>query len=622
MKILNLVNLKRLLKKDIISIIKEICNGVEIKDASGNILLGSKIGNTIGSGAEITGLDKEKAGVDPEKLSFEKDDPKLYGRFPVYFHDQIIGWVSGGAGALSVAKLLAYQAQLEEEKKLLAKETLEKYKEINLLYNLTEKLSQKPDAQEIAGLVLKEAKKTIKADSMAILLANEANDRIEVIAAYGSIQEQDPVLFDGEGLVESIRLTGRAEIINEVAADPRYFALNPLFKSIMYAPLKIKDNIIGIFILGSQEKILNYTAEDLKMLNVLSSQAAFALENIRLNFILETFGRYLSDDLVKQLLTTPGALNLGGEKKLITILLSDLRGFTSLAEKLSPETVVSIINNYLKAMVDVIQKYNGTILEFIGDAVMVIFGAPIATKDHAALAVACALEMQLAMASVNQWNQENGIPVIQMGIGVNTGQVIVGNIGSEKRTKYGCVGSQVNLTGRIEAYTLGGQILISQETLLALKSLKVEIKERLCVRPKGFKEPIIVFDVTGMGEPYSLYLPQSKPELISLVEVIPVKIYLIEDKYCQDTGFDGVITGLSLSDVPEIEISPAQKILVPADLKLQILAMDGEVWFDEVYGKVKAVETDEANKHYCLVQLTVIPQQGKEYLQNLVNGKL
>ena len=136
----------------------------------------------------------------------------------------------------------------------------------------------------------------------------------------------------------------------------------------IYSPLKVKDNVIGIIFVGN-EKSLNYTAEDLKMLNVLASQAAFALENVKLNYIQETFGRYLSDDLVKRVVATSGALKLGGEKKQITIRMSDLRGFTSLAEELPPETVVAIISNYLKTMVDVIQKYNGTILEFIGDAI-------------------------------------------------------------------------------------------------------------------------------------------------------------------------------------------------------------------------------------------------------------
>src|SRR5919199_53781 len=146
-------------------------------------------------------------------------------------------------------------------------------------------------------------------------------------------------------------------------------------------------------------------------------------------------------------------------------LMSDLRGFTSLMGCLAPEQVVTIINRYLSAMVDVILQYEGSINEFIGDAIFVIFGAPLWRPDHAQRAVACAVAMQLAMVSVNAQNRSDGLPEVEMGIGVNTGEVVVGNLGSHKRTKYGVVGTHVNLTARIESYTVGGQILISATTL-------------------------------------------------------------------------------------------------------------------------------------------------------------
>ena len=164
------------------------------------------------------------------------------------------------------------------------------------------------------------------------------------------------------------------------------------------------------------------------------------------------------------LLASPEKLQLGGEKRQVTILMSDLRGFTSVAERLAPEQVVTIINRYLGTMVDVILQYQGTINEFIGDAILVLFGAPICLEDHAQRAVACAMAMQLAMASVNAQNRDEGLPEVEMGIGMHTGEVVVGNIGSHKRTKYGVVGSPVNLTSRIESYTIGGQVLISETT--------------------------------------------------------------------------------------------------------------------------------------------------------------
>ena len=183
--------------------------------------------------------------------------------------------------------------------------------------------------------------------------------------------------------------------------------------------------------------------------------------DVRNRFIRQTFGRYLSDDIVETILEQPDGLKIGGEKRQATILMSDLRGFTSLSEGLPAEDVVAMVNIYLETMTDIILKYQGTIDEFIGDGILVIFGAPLQRPDDAQRAVACAVDMQLAMASVNDLNRQAGHPEVALGIGINTGPMVVGNIGSKKRMKYGVVGSNVNLTARIESYTVGGQIFIS-----------------------------------------------------------------------------------------------------------------------------------------------------------------
>ena len=125
--------------------------------------------------------------------------------------------------------------------------------------------------------------------------------------------------------------------------------------------------------------------------------------------------------------------------------MSDLRGFTAFSETLPPETIVRLLNNYLSEMTTVIQKYNGAIDSFIGDAIQAIFGAPFQRPDDAERAVACALEMQIAMLGVNTWNVQQAYPEIEMGIGINTGEVVVGNIGSRKRAKYSVQGSNANL---------------------------------------------------------------------------------------------------------------------------------------------------------------------------------
>ena len=169
--------------------------------------------------------------------------------------------------------------------------------------------------------------------------------------------------------------------------------------------------------------------------------------------------------MVASLLETPEGLRLGGEKRELTILLADLRGFTALADRYTPEQVVRVLNNYLGTMADLIVAHQGTIDEFIGDAILAIFGAPVARPDDAERAAACAVAMQLAMREVNAFNRGEGLAEVEMGIAVNTGEVVVGNIGSQTRAKYGVVGTHVNLAGRIEGFTVGGQILVSDATL-------------------------------------------------------------------------------------------------------------------------------------------------------------
>ena len=190
----------------------------------------------------------------------------------------------------------------------------------------------------------------------------------------------------------------------------------------------------------------------------------------RNQFIRETFGRYTSDDIVGVLLDLPEGLKLGGEKRQVTLLMSDLRGFTALAERLEATQVVALLNHYLSAMIEIIQKNGGTIDDIIGDAILVLFGAPVAMPDAAQRAVCCGLEMQKAMQEVNEYNFHKGWPEIEMGIALHTGEAVVGNIGSTKRSKYGVVGQPVNLTARIESFTVGGQVLVSPTLISAVQS--------------------------------------------------------------------------------------------------------------------------------------------------------
>jgi class 3 adenylate cyclase len=299
-------------------------------------------------------------------------------------------------------------------------------------------------------------------------------------------------------------------------------------------------------------------------------------------FIRQTFGRYVTDDVVASLLDSPEGLRLGGEKRLVTIVMADLRGFTAFSGRLAPEQVVAILNIYLGKMAEVITQYQGTIDEFIGDTILVLFGAPIWRQDHAARAVACAVAMQLAMDAVNAELCQAGLPAVEMGIGVNTGEVVVGNIGSHKRAKYGVVGSPVNLTSRIESYAVGGQVLISEATRQAIGPL-LRIAKHLEVNAKGLDTPVAVYDVRGIGGTYNLLLPEPADALVPLEKALRLRYTVLEDKHLGEAVYTGSLLTLSARGG---ELLCNQAVALWSDLKIQLLDNNEEAFVGAFYAKV------------------------------------
>ncbi len=304
--------------------------------------------------------------------------------------------------------------------------------------------------------------------------------------------------------------------------------------------------------------------------------------------IRKTFGRYLTDQVVSSLLENPEGLKIGGERRKITILTSDLRGFTATSERLPPEEVVKILNIYLEAMTDVITAYQGTIDEFMGDGILVLFGAPTLRNDDGTRAIACAIAMQQALEPVNEQLQKLGWAKLEMGIGIHTGEVVVGNIGSEKRTKYSVIGSHVNLTYRIESFTIGGQILISESTFQETENLLV-IRGIQQVRAKGVKQPITIYDVSGIEGNHNLTLPRSEEVFFPLPQAISLQYAILDGKHIDETLFKGSLVQLSERG-GEIQIedrNPETFPLEQTNFKFNLFFPDDPTLAEEdIYAKV------------------------------------
>jgi adenylate cyclase len=366
-------------------------------------------------------------------------------------------------------------------------------------------------------------------------LCRLAQDLIEAPIAYVSLLDQNRQWFKAscglDGLSEiarkgsicdiTIRKTGPTVIPNTLV-DPVFknnphVVGDPKIRFYIGFPLTVHGHCVGTLCtmdyqsresisekqLSQLESLARIAETELLLKDSLDTQQQLLKHRNELReknaFVRRVLGRYVTDEVAEHVLSAPEELHLGGERREVTILMSDLRGFTVMSDRMDPETVVTVLNHYLHHMVEIALKWGGTIDEIIGDALLIIFGAPLQLPDHAKRAACCAIEMQQTMAAVNSCLGKEGLPAIACGIGVNTGEVVVGNIGSEKRMKYSVVGSPVNLTSRIESLTIGGQILASESTREALGQ-QARIDGKLRVNMKGFDRPVTIYEIGGVGD--------------------------------------------------------------------------------------------------------------------------
>jgi class 3 adenylate cyclase len=267
------------------------------------------------------------------------------------------------------------------------------------------------------------------------------------------------------------------------------------------------------------------------------------------DFIRSAFGRYVSPEVAQAILESPEGLRFGGTKRRVTVLMSDLRGYTRFAEQGEPAEVMEILNGYLARMADVVIAHGGTINEFIGDAIFAVYGAPVAHPDHAERAAATALAMQAALAEVNAEHARRGLPAFEMGIGLHTGEAVVGNIGSEQRAKYAVVGSAVNVASRVESATVGGQILLTAATLAELGAL-AQVGPPVALTVKGLAEPLTLHSLTGLGGRFARTLPAAAPEAERQTAVeLPLECWVVDGKVVRPDGVRGRVVRLGRREV-------------------------------------------------------------------------
>jgi adenylate cyclase len=271
--------------------------------------------------------------------------------------------------------------------------------------------------------------------------------------------------------------------------------------SVMCAPLLGKEGPLGVIYVDCRNMHEKFSADDLDLLNALTVETSMAVDNamtheqlVREALARAAYGRFLPQHVVDEILADPNRVNLGGTNQQVTTLFSDIRGFTSLSERLRPEVIVRLLNKYFADMTPIVFDHQGMLDKYMGDGLMALFGVAYQSDAAAIDAVSAAAAMQRRMARLNCELKQCGLPEIAIGIGINTGVVTVGYIGSQERTDYTAIGDAVNLAARLEKQAEANQIIISQDTLDA-------IGESFAVRPcgrvevKGKREPVQIFEV-------------------------------------------------------------------------------------------------------------------------------
>jgi adenylate cyclase len=306
--------------------------------------------------------------------------------------------------------------------------------------------------------------------------------------ARTAIDDRVAILSDDAG--EDQRFTGQSVLIQQV-------------RSAMCAPLVGSDGRpLGVLYVDSNALATRFNDDDLALLMAFAGIAAVAIENSQFALRLQreavvrsNFERFFTPHLAARIASAPDAVRLGGDKRVVTVLFSDIRGFTALSETMNPDDMARLLTEYFTEMVECVFRHGGTLDKFIGDAVMAQWGAPLGEPDDADRALAAAIDMQRALAALNaQWRLDRR-PELAMGIGLNCGEAFAGNIGSERRLEYTVIGDTVNTASRLCSAAAGGEILISEPLRAALHDAPA-LTPRDALTLKGKSHPVPVYAVS------------------------------------------------------------------------------------------------------------------------------
>jgi len=318
---------------------------------------------------------------------------------------------------------------------------------------------------------------------------------------------------------------------------------------------------------------------------------------------------------VKQLISPAIDWRRPVEYKQVSILLSDLRGFTALTERYAAGDVIAMLNCYFSRMCEVIFRYQGTLDKFMGDGIMVLFGAPETGRDDLVRAIACATEMQRVMSEVNAVNHSMGMPQLFMGIGINTGEVVAADVGSELHHEYTVIGDHVNLASRIEAHSLRGQILLSENSYNLAREF-VEIGESREVLVKGKRNPVKLYELKATRLPTYLAVPAREGRKSPRVPVnMPLAFQVVDGKRVLPDRHRGQIADISYSGML---VALKKPVPVNAELRFSVALSLLSPELTDIYARVLRVAAS-SDGYDCSLEFTSIDDAGQQAVRQFVD---
>jgi adenylate cyclase len=391
-------------------------------------------------------------------------------------------------------------------------ETLQRKANIlSALYEMSKTLGSVFDLNAIFEKATDIIFRSTPADRVVALLADHDADEdgnltpIAMRARDNRLEAHARKLSIGRTITRKVMRDRVALLSQDAASDEQFAGVDSIVsqgvRSTICAPLMTESRVHGALYADRLDPFAAFKPDDLELISAVAAQTAIAVENARAHERLAreevaraNYSRFLPEYVVKQMLENPESFKLGGTSQTITILFADIRGFTRISEHANPEKIVSLLNRYFSAMTEIIFAHGGTLDKYLGDGLMALFGAPTATPDDASNALNAAVAMQRRLLGINRELRDEGLQEIGVGMGLHTGEAIVGYIGSDRRSEYTAIGDTVNTSSRLESNARGGEILLSDATAQAAHS-RYKLKPREPITVKNRQQPVNLWEV-------------------------------------------------------------------------------------------------------------------------------